>query len=234
VQRCDDATADERVDRDACQAVGALSMLCVPLRHRGEPVGVLKVYAARTHAFDDADATLLDSLSGVIAAHMAHAAEFERRFYESRHDALTDIGNRRAYDERLDKEVARSERYGHALSLVLLDLDGFKSVNDADGHPAGDEVLRRVGGVLRGVRRTDDCFRTGGDEFALLLPDTPVAGARIVATRVCAEIAGSSSAAARVGVGGGRGMGRRARRRRAARAADASLLDAKRRLHSRS
>ncbi len=233
IQRCDDATADDRVDQAAARAVGALSMLCVPLRHGGGPVGVLKVYADRTHAFGDADVALLDSLSGVIGAHMAHAAEFERRYYESRHDALTDLGNRRSYDERLEKEVARAERYDHPLSLVLLDLDGFKGVNDEHGHPAGDDVLRAVGHVLRGVRRTDDCFRTGVDEFSLLLPDTPVDGAHVVASRVCEAIVGHAFDGGRVSASTGTaGWERGTTAAQVHAAADAALMDAKRRLRA--
>lgn len=200
VQRCDDARTDDHIDGAAARTVGATSLLCVPLCHDGRALGVLTVYARAAAAFDDADAALLAPLASVVAAHMAHAVEFERRWFESRHDVLTGLGNRRCYDERLAKEVARAERYGHPLSLVLLDLDRFKAVNDSEGHPAGDEVLRSVGRVLRGVRSGDDCFRVGGDEFALLLPDTPAAGARVVADRVAAAIAAGGRVTASTGV----------------------------------
>jgi len=194
---CEDAEADPRVDLEACREVGAMSLLCAPLPPGGEVAGVLKVYAGRTHAFCDQDITILGLLSGVIGSHLGHATEYERRMHESRHDALTDLGNRRAYDERLAKEVARSQRYGHALSLALFDLDGFKAVNDLDGHPAGDEVLRRVAGVLRRTRAADHCFRLGGDEFALLLPDTRLAGAGLAASRVAERVARAGVAGAR-------------------------------------
>ena len=186
---CQDASTDPRVDAAACMRVGALSMICVPLPHRDSITGVLKVFCSRAHGFSDDDVTTLALLSGVIGTHLGHAAEYEQRMHESRHDPLTDLGNRRAYDERLAKEVARSRRYGHALSLVLLDLDGFKAVNDLEGHPAGDEVLRRVASLLRGTRAADQCFRLGGDEFALLLPDTPLDGAELVASRLAERVA---------------------------------------------
>jgi diguanylate cyclase (GGDEF)-like protein len=195
--RCDDARTDLRVDRDTAMAVGAISMLCVPLADAAGVAGVLKVYSDHANAFDEADALILTQLSAVIASHMRRAEEYERRAFESRHDVLTDVGNRRAYEERLATEVARAARYDHRLSVVLLDLDRFKPVNDRFGHPEGDEVLRRVGAALRSVRAADDCFRIGGDEFALILPETDGAGARIVTGRVRDAIA---DAAARWGV----------------------------------
>ncbi|HEX8103212.1 MAG TPA: sensor domain-containing diguanylate cyclase [Solirubrobacteraceae bacterium] len=199
IKLCDDAREDPRVDAAAASAVGAVAMVCVPLRHHDRTAGVLKVYASRPRAFGEQDVATLSLLSGVIGAHLTHAAEYERREHESRHDPLTDVGNRRAYDERLVKEVARACRYGRPLSLVLLDLDGFKAVNDRAGHPAGDEVLRRVAAILRATRVADDCYRLGGDEFALLLPDTPPEGAALVAERVAAQVRAA-------GLGGGHGQ----------------------------
>jgi diguanylate cyclase (GGDEF)-like protein len=189
IQRCDAARDDPRVDREAAEAVGAISMLCVPLADAAGVAGVLKVYSAAPRAFDEADELILTQLSAVIAAHMRRAEEYERRAFESRHDLLTDVGNRRAYEERIATEVARAVRYAHALSVVLLDLDRFKPVNDRFGHPEGDEVLRRVGEVLRSVRAADDCFRIGGDEFALILPETDLAGAAVVTERLRVAIA---------------------------------------------
>jgi diguanylate cyclase (GGDEF)-like protein len=186
---CHDAETDPRVDVEAARAVGALSMLCVPLLDDAGVRGALKVYANRTQAFDDGDAAILSQLSGVIVAHLRRADEFERKAFESRHDVLTDLGNRRSYEERMASEVARATRYGDVLSVVLFDLDHFKVVNDREGHPAGDEVLRRVGAAIRTTRQADDGYRLGGDEFALVVPGTDEAGARLVAERVTAEVA---------------------------------------------
>jgi diguanylate cyclase len=188
ILRCDDVAGDARADAAAAREVGAVSMICVPLRRYGRAVGVLMVYANRTAAFTDGDVAVLGFLSGVIAAQMANADEVERRSAESRHDALTGLGNRRAYDERIAREVARSARHGHALSVVLLDL----------GRACGDEARRAAGEVLRGLRRSDECFRSGSDEFAVLLPDTDALSAAFVAERVCtriAEIAGLTPSA---------------------------------------
>jgi diguanylate cyclase (GGDEF)-like protein len=179
-----DTAADDRVDSEAVRRVGAASMACVPLRHGAEVVGVLKVYAGEPGAFAHEDLVTLRILGVSAAAHMAHAQELAESAEQSRIDPLTGLHNRRAYDERLQVEAARARRRGHPLSLCLLDLDGFKRVNDEFGHPAGDAVLKEVAGVLSAFRSTDDCFRVGGDEFAVLMPETTSEDAATGAARV--------------------------------------------------
>ena len=187
VLRSDDTGKDPRVDGAACKRVNAVSMLCVPLAHHDETIGVLKVYAPEANHFDDTDVETLELLSDLISAHLSHANLFETEARENRRDALTGLPNRRAFEERLPVELARAARSG-PLSLCLLDLDGFKGVNDRLGHPAGDQVLREVGRILDGSRLADDCFRIGGDEFALLMPGTDEADALVAATRIAKEI----------------------------------------------
>jgi diguanylate cyclase (GGDEF)-like protein len=117
------------------------------------------------------------------------ASQYEEMQFLAEHDPLTRLYNRRAFNQRLDAEVARSNRYGHPLALVLSDLNGFKALNDARGHAAGDAALERVGSLLLAAIRTiDDAFRIGGDEFALLLPETTAAAARTVIERVSREL----------------------------------------------
>ncbi|MGV8084532.1 MAG: diguanylate cyclase [Coriobacteriia bacterium] len=104
-------------------------------------------------------------------------------------DALTGLGNRRQFDERLAEEVSRVERYGGTLSLIMIDLDGFKSINDTFGHLVGDTVLDAVGALLRQELRTADVpTRYGGDEFAVLLPDTTKTDAWVVAEKLRAAL----------------------------------------------
>ncbi len=106
-------------------------------------------------------------------------------------DAVTSLSNRRAFDEALRQEVARSRRGGLPLSLVILDIDHFKQVNDVLGHAVGDEVLRGLASRLRAwAREGDRVFRHGGEEFALLLAHTDLAGATAFAQRVVAAVAG--------------------------------------------
>ncbi len=100
-------------------------------------------------------------------------------------DSLTGLANRRIFFERLREEVARAERYDEPLSLLMLDVDHFKSVNDTHGHLAGDAVLRVLGARLHETLRTlDVAARYGGEELAILLPHTPLEGARTVADRL--------------------------------------------------
>ena len=111
----------------------------------------------------------------------------------SRHDPLTGLANRRAFDSFLLEKFNLAKRHGHALSLMLLDIDRFKSYNDAYGHPAGDELLRAVGILLSSLaRKTDLAARVGGEEFAIVLSETDLAGAHILAERARTEVERSS------------------------------------------
>jgi diguanylate cyclase (GGDEF)-like protein len=104
-------------------------------------------------------------------------------------DPLTGLPNRRALFEALEAEVLRSRRYGHPLALLMIDVDGLREVNNARGHPAGDRLLAAVAAVLReGVREVDLPARYGGDEFAVLLPETPLPGAMVAAERLRAAV----------------------------------------------
>ncbi len=104
-------------------------------------------------------------------------------------DALTGLKNRRFFDERLHEEFRRAQRYGDYLSLIMVDLDDFKQVNDRFGHPSGDAVLRETGSLIRAsIRDPDICARYGGEEFAVILPKTHMSGALAVAERIWREL----------------------------------------------
>jgi two-component system, cell cycle response regulator len=108
----------------------------------------------------------------------------------ARHDHLTGLLTRREMDRVLDEELIRSHRYGHAVALILLDLDHFKQVNDVHGHVAGDAALRWVASIVQQcVRDTDRAARYGGDELAILLPETDHVGATVLAERVRSRVA---------------------------------------------
>jgi diguanylate cyclase (GGDEF)-like protein len=125
------------------------------------------------------------------AAIVSAEHQHELRFLAD-HDPLTRLLNRRAFVERLDGEVARATRYGRSFGLVICDLDGFKLLNDRFGHPAGDEALQVFARILQdALRKGDDAFRIGGDEFALVLAEAGEEQAREVVRRVSENLAAS-------------------------------------------
>ena len=165
----------------------AHNVVAVPLLADGDPVGAVVAEWAGTRWSGmpaSAAATLMQS-----AAHTAMSlrnrlllAEVDRL---ARHDRLTGLSNRLEFDEALDREFSRAQRTGDPLSLVLVDVDHFKDVNDTHGHQVGDEVLRSIGTSLAGlVRREDVAARYGGEEFVVLLPGIETAGAAVFAERV--------------------------------------------------
>ena len=166
-----DCSTDARVDAAACKRLGILSMICSPLRRGEECIGVCKAFAPHADAFTAADVDTLDTLGSVIGASLTHAMQFEAAVREGRIDALTGLGNRRAFIEELDRAIARARRSSTSLSLGIVDLNGFKHLNDRQGHGAGDFALRSVAASLRtSLRAADAVYRLGGDEFGLILP----------------------------------------------------------------
>jgi diguanylate cyclase len=181
-----DTEIDERVDREACRKVGARSMICHPLIAAGDvAVGVLKVLSNQPAAFGEEDADTIDLLSSIIAAAINHANLFVETFIESRHDALTKLGNRRAFDDCLGTLVEESRARESAIALMMIDLDGLKAINDTLGHAFGDDTLRRFADAMRfSARLSDSTFRLGGDEFAILMPRCTEQEAARVADRI--------------------------------------------------
>lgn len=188
--RCDDSETDPRVDIAACRRVGLRSMLCVPLRRAGAVVGVLKVVSGRPEAFDDVDVAILTVLGGVIAGAMSQAELIRRLTEEATTDALTGVANRRQWSSALDAVLGRASRSGRAAAVILLDLDGFKSINDRDGHGAGDGVLVHVAREWSALVRAGELLaRTGGDEFAVLIEDATPASIRPLVHRLRQSVA---------------------------------------------
>ncbi|MCB8821021.1 sensor domain-containing diguanylate cyclase [Microvirga rosea] len=153
------------------------------LTDEGAAVASLCVLKREAQDTSDFDLTPLEDLSAIAMDEL----ELWRRNADLARlvdtDALTKLANRRGFDTALDRAVRRARRTEKPLALLLLDLDFFKRLNDTLGHPAGDEVLRRFGGLLgQMARRPDDvAARYGGEEFALILGDTDAAGAETIA-----------------------------------------------------
>ena len=124
----------------------------------------------------------------IVLSQLRTAHQTERRL--ARTDPLTGVANFRWFEEEAQREMYSSRRYGGPLSLIYLDLDDFKKINDERGHAAGDEILRAVASALRtSLRPTDLVARIGGDEFVVLLPHTDRPGAEAVVSRVRSELA---------------------------------------------
>ena len=208
---------------------GARSEICVPVCHHGKIVAVLNLESTRPAAFHGELPLLTgvaDQIAGAIAsgqlydelkkvteqleqktraleeanAHLGSAIETLHRI--STQDGLTGVANRRHFDDTLSLEWRRAARSGMPVSLLMLDIDFFKRFNDAHGHQAGDEVLRRVAQVLSDTvhRAADVVARYGGEEFVVLLPETAEEHAREIAESLRAHIEKLGTVTASLGV----------------------------------
>lgn len=184
-------------EADAAGAVhGALG---VPLVARSDRIGWLGIFSRDPEVrFGDDDVRRLEEL----AERVAPAIENARRFREARQladlDSLTGLHNRRYFYETLGREVDRAQRYQRRLSIVIVDVDGFKEINDRIGHLAGDSVLAEIANRIRQVVRSADIpCRVGGDEFAVIVPEAEVGQARQLVGRI--QRAVSSQPIARAG-----------------------------------
>lgn len=153
------------------------------------PLGTLRI--ARRQRFEEPELAMLEQLIGVIVYPLRNALLYRRAQHDAATDPLTGLSNRGVFDDALPREVSRAQRYGTSLTLLMIDVDNLKHINDRAGHSAGDRALQQVAGVLRaGVRDSDQVFRYAGDEFAVLLVGGDAATAREVAERLRSRVAG--------------------------------------------
>ena len=159
--------------------------LAAPLRtNDGEIAGTIAVGRVGTE-FDQHERDVFVYLLSQASASIGNIAEHERAAEQAVTDELTGLANNRAFRGEIAREAARSERFGHELSLVILDVDDFKQVNDTRGHLQGDEVLRAIGRILDDEPRAiDNAARYGGEEFVVALPETGATGAEELAERI--------------------------------------------------
>ena len=161
------------------------SALVVPITVRGEVLGVLAVYGEKRDQFTDEDGALLETIGNQVGVAVENARLYEKTLELAQVDGLTGLANRRHLMERLKQERDRAERYHTSLSVIILDLDNFKSFNDTYGHLQGDELLRTFSAMLNDqIRSADIAGRYGGEEFCVVLPNTSVKGALVIAERI--------------------------------------------------
>ena len=187
------AAAARRIDdlqtSDVATAAGAhgiRSWLGVPLFMYGDCEGVVAVQSSRVAAFKIEHQRLLESLALQIAAALQNAHLYELAMV----DGLTGLFVRRYFDARIEEEIERSKRYGTPFSVVMMDVDDFKKLNDTHGHLVGDRVLKAIANVVKGqMRGVDTAARYGGEEIAVILPRTEMVGAYALAERIRESVA---------------------------------------------
>ena len=163
----------------------ARSVLCIPITYGETLLGVLNVESCAENAFSPQDLLLMNTLGDLLATALHNAFVFQKLQQQSITDGLTGVKTRRFFWEALSTEWKRASRSGRPFSVVLIDLDKFKEVNDTQGHLEGDLVLARVGRLLElKCRQSNIVARYGGDEFVILMPETSAEQAQILSERL--------------------------------------------------
>ena len=161
------------------------AVLCIPITYGETLLGVLNVESRQESAFSPQDVLIMNTLADLLATALHNAFVFQKLQQQSITDGLTGIKTRRFFWEALSSEWKRASRSGRPFSVVLVDLDKFKEVNDTLGHLEGDLVLARVGRLLeQRCRQSNVVARYGGDEFIILMPETGVEQAQALAERL--------------------------------------------------
>ena len=177
-------------DEERCLArVDSTSQIAVPITCEGHLAGVLSIEGNAIRPLTTHDLEYLQTLADHAGTTITNARRFERVQALAMRDPITNLPNYRQFQTRLHSELARSDRHTRPLSLIIIDLDSFKSINDAFGHLAGDEVLRQIGARLsQELRESDVLARYAGDEFVVILPETDRECANQIAERLQSSI----------------------------------------------
>ena len=161
------------------------SHLTLPLAIEGEIVGCISLNSEQSNAFDAQDLQFFSVIGYQIASTLKHFQRFSSIKNIALYDTLTNLYNRRYFEERLGLVAQKSFYEGTALSLVMIDIDHFKKINDTFGHTEGDKVLREVSSLLKAsVRKKDTVARYGGEEFILILPEAGTEESSMIAERI--------------------------------------------------
>ena len=165
------------------------SLLCVPLRLGSQIKGVISVQSYLPNQYTSSDLEMLELLAGQAAIALENSRLFDEVQQLAITDPLTQIFNRRRFFELADQEFGRSLRYGRPLSIIMIDIDHFKRINDTYGHVIGDQVLQQVARICtQNIRHNDILARYGGEEFVILTPETTAQEALVTCERLRSEV----------------------------------------------
>jgi len=177
-------------------AKGISQLAAFPVKSKGRVIGVVIVALPVHSAIDEEDKELLGAIGAMVGTAIENSQLYQRIKKLSDTDPITGLFNHRFIVKKLNSEVRRACRYGHALSVLMLDVDDFKALNDTYGHPFGDIALKKIAlATIAACRDTDIVGRYGGDEFLLVLPETQAEAAVNVSDRVRGRIQNLSLAA---------------------------------------
>jgi len=167
--------------------------IIAPLICQDKVVGVLNLAdKIEDDSFSCDDIALVELLSQLVGASIGNIKLFEKIQRQATTDGLTGLANHKTFYETLEKELWRTRRYGGQISLIMIDIDSLKKVNDAYGHHAGDKVINEISKKIRAcIRQIDTAARYGGDEFAVILPSTLLADAVVAAERMVDSVSES-------------------------------------------
>jgi diguanylate cyclase (GGDEF)-like protein len=183
---------EDKLDAVVANELNGNAVTMVPLFYAGNFKAALCMVSkeqAQIRQLPEKDMHMVLDLADRVAVVISHAELFAKVELESITDPMTGLYNRRHFEGQLTKEIDRYQRFGHPFSFIIIDLDYLKRINDTLGHDYGDDAIKHIGNVLKkSIRDVDTVARFGGEEFVVLLPETDLKWARMVAERICTSI----------------------------------------------
>ncbi|MFN8553964.1 MAG: diguanylate cyclase [Candidatus Obscuribacterales bacterium] len=176
--------------KDFLDVVSSQSMIAAPLLHENRLVGLLMVHQCDSmRTWDSSEIQLVAAIADQVAIAITHAHLFAQVKHQAITDGLTGLYNHIYFKNRLSEEIRLAKRKNTSCSLLMIDLDKLKMINDKFGHPVGDAAIRQIGAILKTLLRSGDtAARYGGEEFAIILPETTLLEAALIADRLCSQI----------------------------------------------